>query len=392
MKSDVIAARNSTLKLPMLLSASKIGNWDSDLRRASSRVIRMDNKFQSESIPAASIIHPWEDFESVLRHASQARQGGDIIRAHAFFARATELKPEDAQGWVGWASTAQELDEAITGWGHALAITPLDLRARDSLHDVIVNKIEMDGRERTDSFLVLGRRLAQMGLRHFAHQLLVRATELMPRSEEAWLWRGGTTDDSGETTMCLRRVLEINPENVQARAGLRWTAPKTVVDGLVVALDDIATIMEEGQRAFSVGDQKRAYESFSRATELAPNDAQAWFWRGTIAPDTEEAIRCMDQVLRINPNDTAAIESRWYLRIRNLRAKGSRNVASKTVAQSVAPVPSKEIDELPKPQMDSVQSPPRLVPLFPVLVINSILILIVIILTVLLLAMWFKWF
>ena len=351
----------------------------------------MDNQLQSESIPATPVIHPWEDFESILRHASQARQGGDSIRAHAFFARATELKPEDVQGWVGWASTAQELDEAIMGWGHVLAITPQDLRARDSLHDVIINKIEMNGRERTDSFLVLGRRLAQMGLRHFAHQLLVRATELMPRSEEAWLWRGGTTDDSGETTMCLRCVLEINPENVQARAGLRWTAPKTVADGVVVASDDIATIMEEGQRAFSVGDQKRAYESFSRATELAPNDTQAWFWRGTIASDTEEAIRCMDQVLRINPHDAAAIESRWYLRIRNLRAKGSRNVASKTVAQAVTPVSNTEMDASPKPQMGFARSQPRLVPLVPVLLIVSLLVMMVIILTVLLLATWFKW-
>jgi tetratricopeptide (TPR) repeat protein len=293
-------------------------------------VTSVDDKTLTQTDSSApDVVHPWEDFDSVMRHALRARAGSDLTRSHAFYSRAVELKPNDAQGWIGWASTAQELDEAILGWGYALAIIPQDLRVRDSLHDAIVNKIELDGKDQSESFLALGRRLAQMGLRHYAHQLLVRATELTPKSEEAWLWCGGTTDNSSETTMCLQRVLAINPGNAQARAGLRWTAPKTTgADAATEPVDDVVQIMEDGRRAFSVGNQKRAYELFLRATELAPNDAQAWFWRGTIAADTcapkvrkRRHARWWQKSSRLIPKKNLAMKMPWMTMKKRDRAE-----------------------------------------------------------------------
>jgi len=55
-----------------------------------------------------------------------------------------------------------------------------------------------------------------------ARRLLLNAVELDPGSEMAWIWLSGAMDDLSKRRYCLERVLELNPHNVHARAGLAW--------------------------------------------------------------------------------------------------------------------------------------------------------------------------
>lgn len=174
---------------------------------------------------ATVIPHPWEDVATVMRHANRARAAGDLQRACTFYTRAIELNPNFAEAWEGKASTTSNLDEAIVAWGYALALAP-NSEAQAMLSACITEKIKPADAEQVASLVEVGQRLAEAGQSLAARRLFVCATERDSTNEEAWMWRAGVTDDVTESITCLKRVLELNPQNAQAQAGLRWATAK----------------------------------------------------------------------------------------------------------------------------------------------------------------------
>jgi tetratricopeptide (TPR) repeat protein len=71
-----------------------------------------------------------------------------------------------------------------------------------------------------EELLRWGQQAARAGDRLVAYRLFVRALEVDPTNEYAWLWRAGTCDRSEEAIRCLEQVLLINPNNERARRGL----------------------------------------------------------------------------------------------------------------------------------------------------------------------------
>jgi tetratricopeptide (TPR) repeat protein len=188
----------------------------------------------------------------------------------------------------------------------------------------VSEKIKQSGIAQVASLIALGRRLAEAGQWPWAHRLFVHATKLDPANEEAWMWRAGIASDASETIVCLKRVLELNPQNEQAQAGLRWAVSKQAPASAIPDVpEQAAAMLEEGQRALREGDRLGAYERFKRATELDAQNPSAWFWRGSAALGIDEALECMDQVLSIDPGDEAAKDARWWLRVQKLRAHTS---------------------------------------------------------------------
>lgn len=274
----------------------------------------------SPPVRQANQTQPWEDYAAVLRTAERSRAVGDLSRARTFFARLVELDPKDPRGWVGMATTAQSLDEKIISWGYALAVTADGWEARIQLDACIAERIATSGIADAPVLIALGRTLAEMGQRHSAHRLLTRATELDPTNVEGWLWRGGVSDDPSEVISCLQQVLALDPENERAKAGLTWALQKqTAVQEPVPESSEAREAYAAGQRAFQAGDLHSAHQAFQRATELDPHNDQAWFWRGSTAPNTEQALTCMEQTLKLNPQHTDAIDARWWLRVKKFR-------------------------------------------------------------------------
>jgi tetratricopeptide (TPR) repeat protein len=63
---------------------------------------------------------------------------------------------------------------------------------------------------------------ARAGRRDEARELLMRVIEVNERSERAWLWLSGVVETDEERLICFENVLTLNPDNAQAKAGLRW--------------------------------------------------------------------------------------------------------------------------------------------------------------------------
>lgn len=65
------------------------------------------------------------------------------------------------------------------------------------------------------------------GQKDEARSLLLKATELDPYSEQAWLWLSGLMDTPDDQRTCLENVLAINPNNERAKQGLSYLTGQT---------------------------------------------------------------------------------------------------------------------------------------------------------------------
>ncbi len=65
------------------------------------------------------------------------------------------------------------------------------------------------------------------GRKDEAHALLLKATELDPYNEQAWLWLSGLMEGAADQRTCLENVLAINPNNERAKQGLAYLTGQT---------------------------------------------------------------------------------------------------------------------------------------------------------------------
>lgn len=62
----------------------------------------------------------------------------------------------------------------------------------------------------------------KQGRKAEAERLLRAVVREAPRNAEGWLWLGAAVFSPSETLSCLERVLEIEPDNKRAQAGVQW--------------------------------------------------------------------------------------------------------------------------------------------------------------------------
>lgn len=74
--------------------------------------------------------------------------------------------------------------------------------------------------DQAQSLIQEGKAAARKGKRGTARRHLLEATRLDPLNEEAWLWLAAVAATPDETLHLLQRVIALNSENQQARAGI----------------------------------------------------------------------------------------------------------------------------------------------------------------------------
>jgi tetratricopeptide (TPR) repeat protein len=82
---------------------------------------------------------------------------------------------------------------------------------------------------------------------------------------------------------------------------------------------DVATAeLQAGIAATRAGDKEQARNCFIRALKHDPRNEIAWLWLSHVMPTVEQALRCIDHLLTINPHNKQAQEARDVLNIRLL--------------------------------------------------------------------------
>ncbi|HEX6291810.1 MAG TPA: hypothetical protein VFZ66_21675 [Herpetosiphonaceae bacterium] len=99
---------------------------------------------------------------------------------------------------------------------------------------------------------------------------------------------------------------------------------------------DLATAdLQAGIAATRAGDKEQARVCFIRVLKHDPRNEAAWLWLSHVMPTVEQALRCIDHLLTINPHHKQAQEARDVLNIRLLLEE-----AAVLRPQTAAPPPS----------------------------------------------------
>ncbi len=294
--------------------------------------------------------NPWDDFQSVLQRAQNAQQKGDNELAYEFFVRASELNPNGVEGWRGRASTATVPDDALVSVAYAVALEPGDAPQKQTLDQLIEIRNASATPEDALALIVMGQKLAEVGLTRQAQVLLRRAVELDAKQPEGLIWFAATTEDPTDATRALKQALEQDPQNAVARAGLKDieqqlqtaagpapTPTETVQETPTPAADPVAELVRQGEQLLASMEKTRAYQIFVRATEISPRSEGAWMGRARATDDLDEALTCLEQVIAINPTNNQAREARTFYRVRKLR-EGMRKTPEPT-PEPERPVP-----------------------------------------------------
>ncbi len=143
--------------------------------------------------------------------------------------------------------------------------------------------------------LAQGIAAAQSGDRENARTMLERATQIDPRSEDAWMWLASISDYPEELLAFLNNVLDINPDNARAiawHAATRSLLAKTLVHRAVTA--------------HSAGSHQLATQCLDQATSLDEQCEMAWYWKASRTDDDQEKIKFLERVMSINPENSDA--------------------------------------------------------------------------------------
>lgn len=81
----------------------------------------------------------------------------------------------------------------------------------------------------------------------------------------------------------------------------------------------LTELVNEAQQALQRGDQAHAHACYTVATQLSPADEDLWWQRAETVSDPLEATQCLEQILKINPENARARERLLISRLSSLQ-------------------------------------------------------------------------
>lgn len=116
-----------------------------------------------------------------------------------------------------------------------------------------------------------------------------QVVEREPANEAAWMRLVALAENAQQAIGYLRRVLEINPQNEQALIRLHQA------------------LLSEGSALAREGNKSRARWLLMEASALNPHSEDAWLRLAEVAEKSADSIRCLQRVLKLNPQNAEAI-------------------------------------------------------------------------------------
>lgn len=177
-----------------------------------------------------------------------------------------------------------------------------------------------NGSAEVTELLGRGIKAAQNGSRAEARHLLMQATELEPKNENAWLWLASISEYPEELLIFLSNVLSVNPQNERA---LEWEkSTKSLLS---------KTFVQRGIEASKQNQSAVARQSFLQAIVHDDKNEMAWLWLASISEFVEEKRSHLQKVLNINPaNETAAAS------LKTVKTEMAQALLQKACAEALA--------------------------------------------------------
>jgi hypothetical protein len=96
-------------------------------------------------------------------------------------------------------------------------------------------------------------------------------------------------------------------------------------------MDVVSSNLQAGMTAARLGNKAQAHTHLLRVLASDPRNETAWLWLSGVMPTTEQALRCIEHLLTINPRHKRAAEARDVLRVQLLlqeATSGTHSMAS----------------------------------------------------------------
>jgi len=164
-----------------------------------------------------------EQFQS----AGEAAASGDYFLANSLLEEVLAKSPEMEEAWILKSELAGDRSEKISILDKVLSMNPENERAQEALTAI--------GNEIIREQLQAANAAAIGGNREKAYRLLDEVLAKSPEMEEAWVLKSHLAENFDDKIKAFEKVLEINPGNLAAQAGLeslnaimRSVPPETV--------------------------------------------------------------------------------------------------------------------------------------------------------------------
>lgn len=144
--------------------------------------------------------------------------------------------------------------------------------------------------------LAEGIKAAERGDREMARAHLLETVALRPDAEVAWLWLARLADSMLEKAEYIKRVMELTGNFGPLQQAL------------------FNELRKEGERLADAGERVSAHACFLEASTLDPTDESVWLKLAATASDQAETVRCLENVIALNPSNVEA--ALWLRRVR----------------------------------------------------------------------------
>ena len=227
------------------------------------------------------------DFQSLLKSGITAAQSGDRDQARVLLMKAAAYEPQCEDAWMWLASISEYPEELLAFLNNVLNINPENERA-------------LEWRKATKA--LLAKSLVQRGVSahkegndSLADQCFEQAIVHDKECEMAWFWKASLTSIHDKRAELLDRVLEINPENQEAKNALDAIAKARLQESIDAA-----------RTAADSGEVSSAIELLGQVLADSPENIDAWTLKAHVSPEVHNKLAAFAKVLEIDPENQEA--------------------------------------------------------------------------------------
>lgn len=228
-----------------------------------------------------------EQFSECLAAGIKAAQAGDRKKARTLLSTAAEIDPNSENAWLWLASISEYPEELLVFLNRVLEVNPENERALtwSSSTRALLSK----------TLVQRGIDAAGDGNKQLALECFDQALEYDEQSQIAWLWIASLADSEERKLEYLQRVLNLDPENEEAKTAVQASRQKAY-----------SSLYGEACMHAVEGDHEKANAVLDKLLTEFTESEEAWVMRSLLASGFEEKMAAWSRLLELNPDNSFA--------------------------------------------------------------------------------------
>lgn len=265
--------------------------------------------------------------EELLKAGIKAAQEGKKSEAKRLLLYVTNIRPDIESAWLWLASVSEYPEELLCFLRNVLSLNPSNQRALEwqKATKVLISK----------TFVQRGIAAHKENRIALARQFFEEAIRNDEENELAWLWLASIAEDPQQRISLLEKVLQLNPNNDQAKNSLE-----------LIRKQKARELLKRANAAVIAGRGDEAYKILEELMQLDPEIEEAWLLKAYLSTSHEEKLLCFEKVLSLDPNNEmakAGIEA----------IKEMQHSSSPASTEGLAADEEATTESFPEPQLES---------------------------------------